>query len=185
VLLIGGVVAIAAFMSPEAALPLLAVALPFTLGLLGLLVLAAMVAPVPPAIFIGGRLRPSSSVYARFLLGFLVIVVVAARALCRTLLPVRGGGGWDRSLADQGGTAEAEKELRASSDELLTAGFWLPERSSGAGPANVTQKTRSGWEPAAGRWQLELGGPHGREYGSLGPKPLYRAVGVPDRLGGC
>lgn len=78
VLLVGGVVGIAAFMSPEAALPLLVVALPFALGLFGVLVLAALVAPVPPAVFIGGRLRPSSSVYARFLLGFLVIVVVAA-----------------------------------------------------------------------------------------------------------
>jgi cytoskeletal protein CcmA (bactofilin family) len=78
VLLIGGVVAVASFMSPEAALPLLAVALPFTLGLLGLLVLAALVAPVPPAIVIGSRLRPSGSVYAHFLLGFLVIATVAA-----------------------------------------------------------------------------------------------------------
>ncbi|MGF1665204.1 MAG: polymer-forming cytoskeletal protein [Acidimicrobiia bacterium] len=78
VFLIGGGVGISSFMSPEAALPLLAVAIPFALGLLGLLVLAAMVAPVPPAIFIGSRLRPSGSVYARYLLGFLAIAVVSA-----------------------------------------------------------------------------------------------------------
>jgi hypothetical protein len=114
VLLIGGVVAVAAFMSPEAALPLLAVALPFTLGLLGLLLLAAMVAPVPPAIFIGSRLRPSGSVYARFLLGFLVIVVVAAvpylGRFFMVAVVVVGIGAW-LTRAEQGGSREGASSL--------------------------------------------------------------------------
>lgn len=62
---------------PESAIPLVLATLPVLLGVLGLLVLGALVAPVPPAILIGNRLLGRRSPYARFLVGFAVIVALA------------------------------------------------------------------------------------------------------------
>lgn len=97
-LLVGGVFAITSVMSPEAALPLVLGTLPFLLAILGLLVLAALVSPVPPAVFIGRRLRPQVSIYAQYLIGFLVIVLVASipyvGRVALAAVVVVGIGGW-------------------------------------------------------------------------------------------
>lgn len=96
--LVAGVVAVGSVMSPEAALPVLGVSLPLGLALAGALVLAALVSPVPPAIFIGRKLAPSRSPYAQFLAGFVVLVVlVALPVVGRFFLAavvVAGIGGW-------------------------------------------------------------------------------------------
>jgi hypothetical protein len=96
--LVGGVLAITSVMSPEAALPLLLGTLPFVLAILGMLVLAALISPVPPAVFIGRRLRPQVSVYAQYLIGFLIIVIVSVipyvgRVVVGAVV-IAGIGGW-------------------------------------------------------------------------------------------
>jgi hypothetical protein len=62
---------------PESAIPLVLAAVPILLGVVGLVVLGALLSPVPPALLIGGRLLGGRSVYARFLVGFVVIAVLA------------------------------------------------------------------------------------------------------------
>jgi cytoskeletal protein CcmA (bactofilin family) len=81
--IIGGVIGVATFMSPEASLPLIAGVIPFGLALLGVLVLAALMSPVPPAIVIGRRLAARRSVYAQFLIGYVALVVLV-------LIPIIG-----------------------------------------------------------------------------------------------
>lgn len=82
-LVVGVVAWVASVMAPEAALPLLVVSLPFVLGLFGVLALAALVSPVPPAILVGRRLTNDRSPYAQFLVGYALLVVAA-------MLPVAG-----------------------------------------------------------------------------------------------
>lgn len=97
-LLVGGVFAMTSVMSPEAALPLLLGTLPFLLAIFGMLVLAALVSPVPPAVFIGRRLRPQLSIYAQYLIGFLIIVGVSVvpyvGRVALAAVVIAGIGGW-------------------------------------------------------------------------------------------
>jgi cytoskeletal protein CcmA (bactofilin family) len=96
--LIGGVIGVATFMSPEASLPLIAGAIPFGLALLGVLALAALISPVPPAIVIGRRLAAERSIYAQFLVGYVALVVLALIPIIGSYVFlavfVAGVGGW-------------------------------------------------------------------------------------------
>ncbi len=86
-LLLAGGGAVLGAISPEAALPLLAVLLPVVLAAFGLLGLALLVAMPPVSIAIGGMLMPGRSHHAQLVVGALIVGPIV-------LLPWVGGWLW-------------------------------------------------------------------------------------------
>ena len=75
-LLLGGVATALSYMAPESAFPLLAVAIPFLLAVIGTFALASIITPLPPALAIGSKMASERSAYAQFLAGFGVLSVL-------------------------------------------------------------------------------------------------------------
>jgi cytoskeletal protein CcmA (bactofilin family) len=92
---------IGSLMQPSASIPLLLIALPIVFALVGAVMLMALIAPVPPAVWVGTLIAGTRSVYAQFVVGFLALVVatsipvVGPFALVAML--VLGIGGWATS----------------------------------------------------------------------------------------
>ena len=74
---------IVGLMPPGAALPLLGFAVPVSIGLLTIALVAALLAPLPSAVALGSLVAPGRSTYAQFLIGMVVVLVAS-------LLPVLG-----------------------------------------------------------------------------------------------
>lgn len=96
--LVGGVVGVASLMPPEAGIPLAVVSLPVLFAVLGVILIVALVAPVPPAIVVGSRLASRRSLYGRFLLGFAALAVLGLIPIVGRILVVAtatlGIGAW-------------------------------------------------------------------------------------------
>jgi cytoskeletal protein CcmA (bactofilin family) len=103
--LVGLVAALVAFTPPQAALPLVAVAIPVLFGVLGILGFAVLVSPVPVALMMGGRLAPRRSPFARFLVGFVLVAALGLLPYVGSwfLVPIMviGVGGWLTPPGDQ------------------------------------------------------------------------------------
>jgi cytoskeletal protein CcmA (bactofilin family) len=97
-LLIGGVVVAFSYSSPESAVPLLAVALPLLLAVVGVLAVVALVSPVPPAVAIGARIVRDRSLYAQFLVGYVALLACVLLPVVGSIVfvavVVGGLGGW-------------------------------------------------------------------------------------------
>jgi hypothetical protein len=97
-----GVSALVIASAPLAAgLPLVLVLAPLAIAILGVMMAASMLAPVPVAASLGLRLVPKRSIFAAYLIGTLVVallglVPMASWILVVILLPI-GIGGWLRS----------------------------------------------------------------------------------------
>jgi hypothetical protein len=86
---------------PAAGLPLVLVLAPLAMAILGVVMAASMLAPVPVAASLGLRLAPKRSIFAAYLIGTLVVallglVPMAIWILVVILMPI-GIGGWLRS----------------------------------------------------------------------------------------
>jgi hypothetical protein len=77
VLFVVVIAVIGSLMAASASVPLLLVALPILFALIGAVMLMALVAPVPPAVWVGSLVFKRRSVFARFLVGFGLLAVAA------------------------------------------------------------------------------------------------------------
>lgn len=68
---------IVGLMPPSAGLPLLLFTIPVSLGVVTILMIGALLAPVPSAVRLGGLVGPSRSVFARFLIGMTLVTVLS------------------------------------------------------------------------------------------------------------
>jgi hypothetical protein len=95
--LVGGVVALS-LAPPEAAVPLLLIALPVGILLVAVVTVGLLVGPVPVAGAIGGRLLPGRSPYAQSAVGMAVLAAAALLPVVGPLWMVAVGlvglGGW-------------------------------------------------------------------------------------------
>ncbi|GIU91515.1 MAG: hypothetical protein KatS3mg011_0421 [Acidimicrobiia bacterium] len=107
--LVGGVVALS-LAPPEAAVPLLLIALPVGILFLALVTVGLLVGPVPVAGAVGGRLLPERSPYAQSTVGMLVLVTVALVPVVGPfwilVVGLVGVGGWFASGGDQAATED-------------------------------------------------------------------------------